>query len=228
MATDLEKTEDEYWVLISYLLKHHDIKYVYLKSMVISSVVPSLTDTFESMAFKYLKTKSIIVNYKINKNISLSIDNPKELGSDRLVNAMAGYEIYGGPLIIIDFGTATTFCALSSEGEYLGGAISPGLLLSLGALSGKTAKLPQIRLEFPESAIGKNTIWGMQSGVLYGYLGLVNEIIKRFKTEMHSDSVFVIATGGLSSIISAKSNFINEINPDLTLEGLRIVYELNS
>ncbi len=228
MATDKKKTEDEYWVLFSYLLDHNNIKYSFITDVVISSVVPMLTTIFSDMILKYIKVKPIIVNADIKKNITLRIDNPYELGADRLVNAMAGYELYGGPLIILDFGTATTFCAISKEGEYLGGAISPGLMLSLESLTGRTAKLPQIQLSFPERAIGKNTVWGMQSGIMYGYISLVDGIVEMFKKELNTPNTFVVATGGLAKIISSKSKYINEVNPYLTLEGLRLVYELNT
>ncbi len=228
MATDKKKTEDEYWVLLSYLLEHNNIKYPFIKRVVVSSVVPILTSIFENMIQKYFKLKPLFVNANIKKNIRLKIDNPFELGADRLVNAMAGYELYGGPLIIVDFGTATTFCAISRDGEYLGGAIAPGLILSVESLTEKTAKLPQIPLFFPKSSIGKNTIAGMQSGLMFGYVSLVDGIIQRFKKEMQTEDIFVVATGGLAKIVSLESKCINEINFNLTLEGLRLIDELNN
>ncbi len=228
MATDKKKTEDEYWVLLSYLLEHNNIKYPFIKKVIISSVVPILTSIFENMVQKYFKLNPLLVNSNIRKNIRLKIDNPSELGADRLVNAMAGYELYGGPLIIVDFGTATTFCAISEEGEYLGGAIAPGLILSVESLTEKTAKLPQIPLSFPQFSIGKNTVAGMQSGLMFGYVSLVDGIIKRFQEEMGKEDVFVVATGGLAKIVSSESKYINEINPNLTLEGLRLIDELNN
>ena len=227
MATDVEKTEDEYWVLLSYLLEHNDIKYAFIDGVIISSVVPILTNVYVHMVKKYFKIEPILVTFDMKKNILLKIDRPSELGADRIVNAVAGYELYGGPLIIIDFGTATTFCAISKNGEYLGGAISPGLVLSMESLAEKTAKLPQISLSFPKNAIGKNTIWGMQSGIMYGYVSLIDGLVERFTRELEADDVFVVATGGLAKIISPKSKYIKETNPHLTLEGLRILYELN-
>ncbi len=228
MASDEEKTEDEYWVFLSYLLEHHDIKYHFIDGVVISSVVPMLTPIFTHMVEKYFKLTPLIVNSEIRKNITLKIDNPSELGADRLVNAMAGYELYGGPLIIVDFGTATTFCAINKEGEYLGGAISPGLILSMESLTERTAKLPQINLTFPKFVIGKNTISGMQSGLMFGYVFLVDGLIENFRRELDDEDVFVVGTGGLAKIISPKSKYIKEINTYLTLEGLRLVYELNA
>lgn len=227
MSTDIHKTEDEYWVLLSYLLEHRYIKYSFINGVIISSVVPVLTTIFINMVSKYFMVDPLLVTSDIKKNIRLRIENPSELGADRLVNAMAAYELYGGPVVVIDFGTATTFCAISKEGDYLGGAISPGLKVSLESLIGKTAKLPQIRLEFPEKFIGKNTVHGMQSGIMYGYLFLIEGLIKKFKEELSSSDTFVVATGGLSSLISSKTKLIDTVNPRLTLEGLRLAYELN-
>ena len=227
MSTDIHKTEDEYWVLLSYLLEHRYIKYSFINGVIISSVVPVLTTIFINMVSKYFMVDPLLVTSDIKKNIRLRIENPSELGADRLVNAMAAYELYGGPVVVIDFGTATTFCAISKEGDYLGGAISPGLKVSLESLIGKTAKLPQIRLEFPEKFIGKNTVHGMQSGIMYGYLFLIEGLIKKFKEELSPSDTFVVATGGLSSLISSKTKLIDTVNPRLTLEGLRLAYELN-
>lgn len=227
MSTDIHKTEDEYWVLLSYLLEHRYIKYSFINGVIISSVVPVLTTIFINMVSKYFMVDPLLVTSDIKKNIRLRIENPSELGADRLVNAMAAYELYGGPVVVIDFGTATTFCAISKEGDYLGGAISPGLKVSLESLIGKTAKLPQIRLGFPEKFIGKNTVHGMQSGIMYGYLFLIEGLIKKFKEELSPSDTFVVATGGLSSLISSKTKLIDTVNPRLTLEGLRLAYELN-
>jgi len=149
------------------------------------------------------------------------------VGADRIINAVAALELYGGPLIIVDFGTATTFCAVSSKGEYLGGVICPGIKISAEALFQKTAKLPKIDLVKPETVIGRNTVSSMQSGIIYGYVGEVDYIVRRMKKEMKDDNIKVIATGGLARLIASESETIDEINGLLTLEGLRIIYERN-
>ncbi|HBM80824.1 MAG TPA: pantothenate kinase, partial [Clostridiaceae bacterium] len=157
-------------------------------------------------------------------------DNPKEVGADRIVNAVAAHELYGGPLIIIDFGTATTFCAVTSGADYLGGAIVPGIKISSEALFSKAAKLPRVELVKPPSVICKNTVQSMQAGIVYGYVGLVDYIVNKMKAEMkkyEEKEPFVVATGGLARLISSESTTINEINGYLTLEGLRIIYNMN-
>ena len=152
------------------------------------------------------------------------IDNPSEIGADRIVNAVAAHTLYGGPLIVIDFGTATTFCAISPEGDYLGGVICPGVKIALESLYQNTAKLPRVDLEKPPSVLGKNTVNSMRSGILYGYVGQVEYLVKRLKTEMGATDVKVVATGGLARMIANETTAIDTINPLLTLEGLNIIY----
>jgi len=168
----------------------------------------------------------VIVGPGIKTGMPIKYENPREVGADRIVNAVAGYETYGGPLIIVDFGTATTFCAVSERGEYLGGAIAPGMGISTEALFARAAKLPRVEISKPPSVIGKTTIYSMQSGIFYGFVGQVDEIVRRMKAEMKGEPT-VIATGGLADLIFTESKTVDKVDHMLTLTGLRIVYERN-
>lgn len=227
ISTDTSKTSDEYGMLIKQLFVHHNYSFDDMEALIISSVVPPLMYTLEHMTRKYFNREPLIVGPGIKTGMNIKMDNPKEVGADRIVNAVAGFELYGGPLIIVDFGTATTYCAISKAGEYLGGAISPGIRISVDALYEKTAKLPRVELIKPESVICKNTIAGIQSGVIYGYIGQVDYIVRRMKKELGADNAKVIATGGLSKLIASESETIDVVNGLLTLEGLRIIYDRN-
>ncbi len=227
LNTDKERTADELGMFLLNLFDHAGLKADKVEAVIIASVVPPIMYTLEHSIKKYLKLEPMIVGPGTKTGINIRYQNPKEVGTDRIVNAVAGYELYGGPLIIVDMGTATTFCAISSKGEYLGGVICPGIKISLEALFQKAAKLPRIDLIKPEGVIGKNTVSSMQSGIFYGYVGQVDYIVKRMKQEMQEDDIKVIATGGLSRFIAEESRTINHINPTLSLEGLRIVYERN-
>jgi type III pantothenate kinase len=226
ISTDLNKTEDEYGILLKNLLSNSKLIFSDIKSVVISCVIPPVSWILKKMSKDYFKVTAIVVGPGIKTGICIKLDNPKEVGADRIVNAIAAYDLYGGPVIIVDFGTATTFCAVDKEGNYLGGAIAPGIDISEKALSEKTAKLPKIELIDPKKCIGSNTISAMQSGIFYGYLGLTGELIRRIKKELGEDSL-VVATGGEAELIGNTSNEIDKINPFLTLEGLRLVYEMN-
>ena len=227
ISTDFKKTEDEFAMLCKNLLAEQALNYTHIKAVVISCVVPPLIWILLQMSKTYFKVEPIIVNSGINLNINIKTDYPDELGADRIVNAVAAYHTYGVPAIIIDYGTATTFCALDEHKNYIGGAIAPGIELSSNALFEKTAKLPEVELIEPKNAIGKNTIQAMQSGVYLGHIGLTRELVKRFKKELRGNPK-VIATGGLAELIGRSCPIIDKVDPLLTLRGLKIIYQLNS
>ena len=227
IGTEIHKTSDEYGMAINQLFSFSNYKLSDINQVVISSVVPTAMYTLQHAARKYFNREPLVIGPGIKTGINIKYDNPKEVGADRIVNAVAAYELYGGPLVIVDFGTATTYCAISKNGEYLGGAISPGIQISMDALFQKTAKLPKVELVKPETVICKNTISSMQSGIIYGYVGQVDYIVKRMKKELDDESTKVVATGGLAKLIATESQTINIVNGLLTLEGLRIIYERN-
>lgn len=226
ISTDLNKTEDEYGILVKNLISNSNLSLSDIKSVVISCVIPPVSWILKKMSIDYFKVTALVVEPGIKTGIHIKTDNPKEVGADRIVNAIAAYKLYGGPVIIVDFGTATTFCAVNAEGEYLGGAIAPGIEISAEALFEKTAKLPKVELIKPKHCIGSNTVSAMQSGLFFGYLGLTNELIRRFKKELGEDSL-VVATGGYAELIGNESKIIDKVNPFLTLQGLQMIYEMN-
>lgn len=231
LSTDVPRTADEYGMIVKALFDSAGYKIECVDGVIVSSVVPNINYSLEHMIRKYFKREPILVGPGIRTGINIKYDNPKEVGADRIVNAVAALELYGGPLIIIDFGTATTFCAVTSYGDYLGGSIVPGIKISSEALYTRAAKLPRIELVKPPTVICKNTVQSMQSGIIFGYTGLVDYIVNKMKEEMkkyENKEPYVVATGGLSKLISADSTTINEVNGLLTLEGLRILYEKNS
>lgn len=227
ISTDREKTEDEYGIMVLSLLREFDINVREFDGAVISSVVPPLTPIFEKMCEKYLDVVPLIVGPGIKTGINIKYENPREVGADRIVNAVAAYHKYKGPVIVVDFGTATTFDAISENFDYLGGAIAPGIGISAEALFQRTAKLHRIEIIKPERVIGRNTTSSMQAGIFYGYAGLVDHIVERMKEEMGAEGVKVIATGGLAPLIASETKTIDLVDSMLTLEGLRIIYEKN-
>ena len=226
MATNLERTSDEYGIRITAFFAHVGYDVCDIERIVISSVIPSINYTLQHMCNIYFGMKPLFVEPGIKTGINIKYDDPKELGADRIVGAIAAYHLYGGPCLIVDFGTATTFGAVSKNGDFLGGSICPGIKISAEALTLNAARLPRIELVKPKSVIGKSTIEGMQAGIIYGYVGQVDYIIQRFKKEL-GEPVKVIATGGMSNIVAQESKEIDEINNLLTLIGLSRVYEMN-
>jgi type III pantothenate kinase len=226
LRTDTLRTSDEYGIILNSLFQYHNLSMQEVSAVVISSVVPSLMMELEWTSQRYFSCKPLVVGPGIKTGLSIKYDSPREIGADRVVNAVAGYHKYGGPLIIIDFGTATTFCVVNEAGEYLGGAIAPGIKISTDALVSRASKLPRVELTVPKSLIGKNTVMSMQIGIMYGFVGQVEGIIERMKKEIHG-SPRVIATGGLAAVIARETSAIDIIDEFLTLEGLRMIYEMN-
>lgn len=226
IATDIHKLSDEYAAVLLTLLPQEGLSPGDITDAVLCTVVPPLEGTFVRLCRKYFGCSPLIVGAGVKTGVRICTDNPREVGADRIVNAAAAHRLYGGPLIVIDMGTATTFDAVSKDGDYLGGAIAPGIGISAEALFLRTAKLPQVELLPPKQAIGKNTIAAMQSGIIFGYIGLIEGIVARIKKEL-GGQVKIIATGGYAELIARETPIIEIVNPYLTLIGLRIIYEMN-
>jgi len=226
IATSIHREVDEYATVLLALLQHAGISPDKVKQTALCSVVPPLTATFEALCRSYLKTEPFVVEAGTKTGVRIMMDNPREVGADRVVNAAAAKHLYGAPLIVIDFGTATTFDVVSAEGDYIGGVICPGLVVGAEALFTRTAQLPRVELVRPKKVIGKGTVAAMQSGIVYGYVGLVEGLVARIKAEMH-ESPKVVATGGLSGLIARETKVIDIVDPDLTLVGLKLLYGIN-
>jgi type III pantothenate kinase len=223
LATDPKTTADEYGILCSNLLARNGRTPEQITGAIISSVVPALTGTFESMVGAYFACTPLIVSSDMDTGLTLRYKNPKEIGSDRIVNAAAAHHKFQRDLIIVDFGTATTFCAVTKTGDYLGGVIAPGLGISAEALFARAAKLSKVELARPKTVIGTDTAGSIQSGLLFGYAGLVDALIRRMEEEL-GRSFYVIATGGLASVVAPETSSIRKVEPLLTLEGLEFLY----
>ncbi len=226
IATAIHRLADEYASLLFNLLPHHNIEKSDIKEAIMCSVVPPLVPVFQELCQRYLGIPLLVVEPGVKTGVRIRLDNPREVGADRIVNAAAAYRLYGGPAIVIDMGTATTFDVLSKEGDYLGGAIAPGMEIATEALYTRTARLPRIELARPKTAIGKNTVTAMQSGVIFGYTGLVESLVARLTQEL-GEKAKVIATGGYAEVIARETEVIEIVNPHLTLFGLQFIHELN-
>ncbi len=229
-STDRSKTADEFGIMLRSMFDYSDVAMDKINSIIISSVVPPVLIPLCRMCERYFAIKPMVVGPGIKNGISIRYDNPREVGADRIVNAVAAFHKYSHlnkPMIILDFGTANTFCALLPTGEYLGGAIAPGIGISTEALFQRAAKLPRIELIKPKNVICRNTVSSMQAGAIYGFVGQTEGIVSHMKKELGGD-VFVIATGGFANTMAAESDCIDVVEPFLTLDGLRILYEKNT
>lgn len=226
LSTNRSATADEYGMTLNNLFQHAQIDPNRVEGVIISSVVPPLMFALEQLCLKYLKKPPLIVGPGLKTGLNIRYENPKEVGADRIVNAVAAIEMYGAPCIVVDFGTATTFDYIDEQGQYIGGAVAPGIGISTEALYQRAAKLPRIELVKPQKVIGRNTISSMQSGIIFGFAGQVDGIVDRIKQEVKADPK-VIATGGLAELISSESRTIEIVAPLLTLQGLQIIYEYN-
>lgn len=227
ISTNKNKTSDEFGMFIVNLFQYNKVELEEIEGVIISSVVPTVMYSLEHAISKYIGKRPMVIGPGIKTGINVKIDNPRELGADRIVNAVSALAHYGGPLIIIDFGTATTYDCITAKGEHIGGIICPGIKISGDALWQQAAKLPKVELSKPKHVIGKNTIDALKSGLIYGYIGQVDYLVERLKQEMQEPEAKVIATGGLASMIASESKTIQKTDRLLTLEGLRLIYEKN-
>jgi type III pantothenate kinase len=226
IRTEWNRTADEYWVLIKEFILLNNVETETIDDIVVACVVPPLVSILQGMGKKYFSCDPLVVGPGIKTGMSILYTNPSEVGADRIVNSVAAFEKFGGPLIIVDFGTATTFDAVSKKGEYLGGAIFPGIQISLEALFKQTAKLPRIDMVIPENAVGKSTVESIRSGAVYGFAGMIEGVVRKMKSEL-GENVSVVGTGGIVDWIDSTTTVIDIVDPFLTLNGLRIIYEKN-
>lgn len=227
ISTATERTRDEYIILVQEFLRSVGAGRQEVNGMMISCVVPLVLDELLGLASKYFHFRPFVVGPGIKTGLPILLDNPREVGADRIVNAVAAFKIYKKAMVIIDFGTATTFDCVSDKGEYLGGVIAPGMNISMEALCSRASKLPRVELRRPKEVVGKNTVHCMQSGIVYGYLSLVEGLIAKIKAELATD-LLVVATGGLAKVVDRETNIIDDVDDFLTLKGLKILYDMNS
>jgi type III pantothenate kinase len=227
LQTLRERTSDELGLLVDGLFAHSRTERVQIRGVILGSVVPPLTGTIRSMVERYFGVRAIVVEPGVNTAMPILYDNPSEVGADRIVNGIAAWQRFGGggrPMIVVDFGTATTLDAISAKGEYLGGAICPGVTISADALFQRAARLPRIDVRKPASVVGRTTVGAMESGLFYGYVGMVEGLVRRMDVELGGNAICV-ATGGLADVIAPETTLIHHVDPDLTLHGLRLVWE---
>ena len=226
LETDIHKMPDEYAATIMTLLKFQRIDLEDITEVALCSTVPPLVPTFIELLEQYFKITPLIIGPGIKTGIRIRYENPREIGPDRIVNTVAGFKLYGGPTIVVDLGTGTTFDTISKEGDFIGGVIAPGPMTAAEALFSHTAALPRIQFVHPLKAIGTNTIAAMQSGIMFGYAGLVEGIVRRIEKEL-GEKATIVATGGYGAIFARETDVFNVINPDITLIGLRMIYQMN-
>ncbi len=226
MATNVNQMADEYAALLLNLLHHQGLDISDIKEVALCCVVPPLIATFDELFQRYFHISPLVVGAGVKTGVRIRMDNPREVGTDRIVDAAAAHHLYSGSVIIVDLGTATTFDTVSKEGDYLGGAIAPGMVIAAEALFTRTAALPRVQLVPPKQAIGTNTITAMQSGIVFGYVGLVEGIVARIQQQL-GEKALVVATGGYSALIAKETAVIDIVNPNLTLIGLRLIYLMN-
>ncbi len=226
MATSVNQMADEYAALLLNLLYYQGLSPSDIEEIALCCVVPPLLGTIEDLFQRYFHISPLVVGPGVKTGVRIRMDNPREVGADRIVNAAAAHHLYRGAVIIVDMGTATTFDTVSREGDYLGGAIAPGIATATEALFIRASALPRVELVHPRQAIGTDTISAMQSGIVFGYVGLVEGIVTRIEREL-GEKTTVVATGGYADLVASETTVINEVNPDLTLIGLRLIYQMN-
>jgi type III pantothenate kinase len=226
VATVIHRLPDEYASLLLHLLQINGIEPKAIDKVALCSVVPPLTDTFDSLCRQYFKTEPLVIGAGTRSGVKIRMDNPREVGPDRIVNAAAAFHQYQSSCIVVDLGTGTTFDTVSATGEFIGGAIAPGIGIAAEALTSRTSMLPRVELHRPEKAIGTSTVKAMQSGLVFGYVGLVEGIVGRIQAELPTKAK-IIATGGYAGLLAAETSIFDAVAPDLTLHGLRLIYYMN-
>jgi type III pantothenate kinase len=226
MATDVNQMGDEYTALLLTLLNYEGMKASDIKEAAMCSVVPPLVGTFEELLGRYFNISPLVVRAGVKTGVRILMDNPREVGTDRIVNAVAAHYLYKRAVIVADLGTGTTFDIVSREGDFIGGVIAPGIGIAAQALYTRTAALPRVELVHPQKTIGTSTITAMQSGIVFGYIGLVEGLVARIQKEL-GEKALVVATGGYAELIARGTKVIDEVNPDITLVGLRLIYQMN-